>query len=75
MYDAEGYDDGPPCPACGFEPSRRYAYTEGFDEHECPRCGWRSDEQALADLRRAAGDLLEGEDTPATPPLGRPLRA
>jgi hypothetical protein len=75
VYDAEGFDDGPPCPACGHAPTRRYAYVEGFDEHECPACGWRSDEAAIADLRRAAGDLLEGDAEAAPPPLGRPLRA
>lgn len=75
MYDAEGFDDGPPCPDCGREPTRRFVYLEGFEEHECPRCGWRSDEEAIADLRRAAGDLLEGPATTPLPATGRPLRA
>lgn len=75
MYDAEGFDDGPACPSCGREPTRRYAYAEGFEEFECPACGWRSDELELIALRRASGDLLEGDGGAEAPPLGRPLRA
>jgi tRNA(Ile2) C34 agmatinyltransferase TiaS len=75
MVDAEGYEDGPPCPECGREPTHRFAYVEGFDDFECPACGWRSDEAELADLGRDAGDLLERDRQTPRPPVGRPLRA
>ena len=75
MFDAEGHDDGPACPTCGSEPTWRFVYDEGFDELECPRCGWRSDEAELGDLRRASRDLLEREGGVDAPPVGRPLRA
>ena len=75
MFDAEGHDDGPACPACGAAPTTRFAYAEGFEEHECGACGWRSDEEELMALRRASGDLLEREPSTPSPPVGRPLRA
>jgi Zn ribbon nucleic-acid-binding protein len=75
MYDAEGHDDGPTCPACGRAPTWRFAYAEGFEEFECRACGWRSDEGELHALRRATGELLETEHGTVDPPLGRPLRA
>jgi Zn ribbon nucleic-acid-binding protein len=75
VYDAEGHDDGPACPACGAASTWRFTYLEGFEEHECRACGWRSDEAELHALRRASGELLEGEPGRADPPIGRPLRA
>jgi Zn ribbon nucleic-acid-binding protein len=75
MYDAEGHDDGPACPACRTAPTWRYAYVEGFEEFECRACGWRSDEDELHALRRATGEVLETERGAVDPPLGRPLRA
>jgi len=75
MFDAEGHDDGPPCPRCGSGPTWRFAYAEGFEELECRACGWRSDEEELHALRRATGEVLERERDGASPSLGRPLRA
>ncbi len=82
--DAEGHHEGIACPRCGALDTITYVYNEGFDELECPTCGYRSDAEELDLLTRFGGDLLEGrdglvrgrlpEDDPATsdlPPIPR----
>lgn len=75
MYDAEGSHDGVPCPECGSDDTISWHYGEGFDELECRACGFRSDADDLADLERAAGDVLVGDDDTTAPLPRRPLRA
>lgn len=76
MADAEGMHEGTPCPECGSEDTVRFEYVEGFHELECRSCGWTSDAEELAELQRFAGDLLEGSDRTARPPVPRkPLEA
>lgn len=76
MYDAEGEHDGTPCPTCGRTGTIRWHFAEGFDELECPACGYRSDDADLTDLTRAALDVLERDDGDAAPPpRGDALRA
>ncbi len=57
--DAEGFREQTPCPNCGSLETITYHYSEGFEELECGNCGYRSDSEALAELQRATGDLLE----------------
>jgi len=80
--DAEGFHEQVPCPACGSTDTVTYRYVEGFSELECPKCGFRSDSQELADLTRFQGSVLERDhsrcdldDPPsdALPPV--PIRA
>lgn len=75
MVDAEGSFDGVPCPDCGSEETISWRFAEGFDELECRTCGFRSDAGAIADLERAAGDVLKGDDEVDVPAPKRPLRA
>lgn len=39
-----------------------YVYSEGFEELECPACGYRSDAEELDLLTRYDGQLLEGRE-------------
>jgi uncharacterized metal-binding protein (TIGR02443 family) len=75
VYDAEGSHDGVPCPECGNEDTISWHYDEGFDELECRACGFRSDARDLADLERAAGDVLIRDDETTAGLPRRPLRA
>ncbi len=72
LLDAEGFFEGVACPQCGAE-TVTFRYREGFEEHECPRCGYRSDAEELDELTRFSRDLLEatsdGTDNP--PPIPR----
>lgn len=72
MLDAEGFFEGVACPRCGGEAVTFY-YREGFEEHECPRCGYRSDAEELDELTRFARDLLETspDATDDPPPIPR----
>lgn len=63
--DAEGRHDGEPCPRCGSTATITYHYVEGFEELECPACGYASDAHELAALGRLALGL------PERPPTGR----
>lgn len=75
MYDAEGSRDGTPCPRCGNEDTISWRFEEGFDELECPRCGYRSDAEELEALERHVGDVLRKDDDDTPPPTKRPLKA
>ncbi|MEX2501814.1 MAG: YheV family putative metal-binding protein [Trueperaceae bacterium] len=75
MFDAEGSHEGDACPECGDEGTIRWRFEEGFDEIECPACGFRSEADEIAALRDEAGDLLLRDDDAPPPPPGRPLRA
>ncbi len=69
--DAEGRREGTACPQCGSREAITYYYVEGFNELECPACGYRSDAEELSALQRYSGDLLESpgaaEDLPPVP--------
>ncbi len=75
MYDAEGSHDGVPCPQCGSDATVSWRFAEGYDELECRTCGYRSDAEELEALEREVGDVLRGDEGPATPLPKRPLRA
>ncbi|MFO7546108.1 MAG: hypothetical protein R6W77_11520 [Trueperaceae bacterium] len=52
-----------------------FHYDEGFTELECPACGYRSDAEEIAALRRYAGDVLEKRRVePTIPNRALPLR-
>ena len=72
--DAEGFHEHVPCPRCGSENTVSFHYIEGFDELECPACGYRSDADEIAALTRFQGGLLERDDRPEEerPPI--PIR-
>ncbi len=57
--DAEGRHDGVPCPRCGSVATITYLYVEGFEELECPTCGYVSDAAELEALGRLALGLPE----------------
>lgn len=59
MADAEGRLGGVPCPNCGDRGTITYGYTEGFDELECPNCGYTSDSEELDALGYLAAGLPE----------------
>lgn len=70
--DAEGSHEGIPCPECGSLDTITYRYVEGFEEHECPACGYTDWGEELADLIRDGGELLERRhDLPLPLPRGR----
>lgn len=72
--DAEGFNEQVPCPRCGSERTVSFHYVEGFDELECPDCGFRSDAEEIGDLTRFQSNLLEREERGAKrPPV--PIRA
>ena len=74
MYDAEGQHEGDACPECNDEGTIRWRFEEGFDELECPACGYRSDGAEIADWSRRSGDVLMRDDA-TPPPPSRPIRA
>lgn len=68
--DAEGLREGTECPDCGSTDTVTFRYQEGFDELECPQCGYRSDDQELDSLTRYTSELLE-EDSSLQLPIPR----
>ncbi len=71
--DAEGFEEGVECPQCGGFSTITFRYVEGYEEYECPDCGYRSEDQSLAqqeldELTRYNNDLLEGKDAPPVIP-------
>ena len=66
--DAEGFEECVQCPQCGRFGTITFRYVEGFEEHECPDCGYRSDDQELDDLTRYGTNLREGSNTPPVNP-------
>lgn len=58
--DAEGRHEGVPCPRCASLHTITFRYVEGFEELECPHCGFTSDAEELDALTRYASDLVEG---------------
>lgn len=60
--DAEGFNEKVPCPRCGSDQTVSFHYIEGFDELECPACGYRSDSEELGALTRFQSGLLERDD-------------
>lgn len=75
VVDAEGFRDGTECPACGSTDTVTFRYREGFEELECPACGYRSDDQELDDLTRYTADLLEDDSTLELPIPRRSIEA
>ena len=72
--DAEGFNERVPCPRCASERTVSFHYVEGFDELECPDCGFRSDAEELGALTRFQSGLLEREAAEQDiPPI--PIRA
>lgn len=69
--DAEGFEEGVECPACGSRDTITFRYREGFEEYECPRCGYRSDAEELDSLMRYDGTLLEADEDARTVPIPR----
>lgn len=58
--DAEGRHEGVPCPRCGSDGTITFHYAEGFEELECPACGYASDAAELDSLTRYESALIEG---------------
>lgn len=73
--DAEGFREGVACPECGSTETITFRYVEGFEEHECPECGYRSDAEELDALTRYASDLLEGVSHRPIPIPRRSIKA
>lgn len=69
--DAEGFEEGVECPACGGHDTITFRYREGFEEFECPRCGYRSDDEELDALTRFGGNLLEADEGERAAPIPR----
>lgn len=75
MVDAEGFHEGVPCPQCGGTNTITFRFVEGFEEHECPDCGYREDGADLADLARYESDLKEARQGLPIPLPRRSIRA
>ncbi len=75
QVDAEGFHEGAECPQCGSSDTITFRYVEGFEEYECPNCGYRSDDQELDELTRYASDLLEDERGAQVPIPRRSIKA
>ncbi len=59
MVDAEGRHNGDSCPRCGGVATITYYYDEGFEELECPECGYSSEATELDALARYDSELVE----------------
>lgn len=68
--DAEGFKEGFVCPQCGSTDTITYRYVEGFEEHECPHCGYEEGAAELDELTRYQSELLE-RDHESAPPIPR----
>ncbi len=73
--DAEGSYDGVACPVCGGTGTITFRYVEGFEELECPDCGYRSDAEELDALTRYESALLESDDREPAPIPRRSIEA
>lgn len=73
--DAEGFREGAACPDCGSTDTITFHYREGFDEVECPHCGFRSDALELDSLTRFSADLLESDAEAKLPIPRRSIQA
>ena len=73
--DAEGFREGAECPDCGSTDTVTFRYREGFEEVECPNCGYRSDDEELDLLTRYSADLLEDDTTEELPIPRRSIQA
>ncbi len=73
--DAEGFREGKECPSCGNTDTVTFRYREGFEELECPACGYRSDDAELDALTRYAADLLEDDNELELPIPRRSIQA
>lgn len=73
--DAEGFREGAACPDCGSTDTITFRYNEGFDEVECPHCGYRSDALELDSLTRYSAELLEGNAVTELPIPRRSIQA
>lgn len=74
-YDAEGFHEGVECPQCGSTDTITFRYYDGFEEHECPACGYHEGAEELDALTRYESPLLERRRLKGVPIPRRSMKA